>query len=24
MLYSEVQDAELITRYASGDERAFE
>jgi RNA polymerase sigma-70 factor (ECF subfamily) len=24
MLYSDVQDAELITRYASGDERAFE
>lgn len=24
MLYSEVQDAELITRYASGDERSFE
>ena len=24
MLYSEVQDAELITRYASGDERAFD
>jgi RNA polymerase sigma factor (sigma-70 family) len=24
MLYSEIQDAELITRYASGDERAFE
>jgi len=24
MLYSQVQDAELIERYASGDERAFE